>query len=216
MISSIIYLMIGTRPDLAAAVSIISQFSANPMQKHHYALKQLLKYIKGTANYKLCLARDQDLRLIDFSDANWGEDINTRRSTTGYIFNLSGGAISWSSKRQATVALSTTEAEYMALAHATKEAIWLCTLLDELGYLPNCATTLFEDNQSAIALAKNPINHARSKHIDIQHHFIREKVESKVIDIVYMATNEMIADALTKLLVRPRLETLIAKMGLRN
>ena len=104
----------------------------------------------------------------------------------------------------------------MALAHATKEAIWLCTLLDELGYLPNCATTLFEDNQSAIALAKNPINHARSKHIDIQHHFIREKVESKVIDIVYMATDEMIADALTKPLARPRLEMLIAKMGLRN
>src|SRR5208337_2696151 len=102
------------------------------------------------------------------------------------------------------------------LAHATREAIWLRTLLDKLGYLPNCTTTLFKDNQSAIALAKNPINHARSKHIDIQHHFIQKKVESKVIDIVYMATDEMIADALTKPLVRPRLEILIAKMGLRN
>src|ERR1700744_4529407 len=92
MIGSIMYLMIGTRPDLAAAVSIISQFLANSMQEHHHALKQLLRYIKGTANYKLCLGCDQDLRLISFSDANWRRDINTRRSTTEYIFNLSGGA----------------------------------------------------------------------------------------------------------------------------
>ena len=102
---------------------------------------------------------------------------------TGYIFYLSEGAISWSSKRQATVALSSTEAEYMALTQATKKAIWLRSLLAELNYTQECSTTLFEDNQSAIALAKNPVHHTRSKHIDIQHHFVREKIESKEIEI---------------------------------
>ena len=154
--------------------------------------------------------------LIGYSNANWGNDINTQQSTMGYIFYLSGGAISWSSKCQATVALSSTEAEYMALTQATKEAIWLRSLLAELNYTQECPTTLFEDNQSAIALARNPVHHARSKHIDIQHHFVREKIESKEIEISYMATDEMIADALTKPLARPKFAKLINEMGLHD
>ena len=130
----------------------------------------------------------------------------------GYIFYISGGAISGSSKRQATVALSLTEVEYMALSQATREAIWLRTLLAELNYNQEHATTLFEDNQSAIALAKNPVHHVRSKHIDIQHHYIREKIESKEID--FMSTDEMIADALTKPLARPKFSKFVADMGL--
>ena len=132
----------------------------------------------------------------------------------GYIFYLSGGAISWSSKHQATVALSSTEAEYMALIQATKEAIWLRSLLAELNYTQERPTTLFEDNQSAIALARNPVHHARSKHIDIQHHFVREKIESKEIEISYMATDEMIADVHTKPLARPKFAKLINEMGM--
>src|SRR5271163_3702934 len=134
----------------------------------------------------------------------------------GYIFYLSGGAISWSSKRQATVALSSTEAEYMALSQATREAIWLRTLLAELNYTQEHATTLFEDNQSAIALTKNPIHHARSKHIDIQHHFIREKIKSNKIEVSYMPTDDMIADALTKLLACTKFIKFANAMGLHN
>ena len=142
MIGSLMYLMTGTRPDIAAAVSIISQFASNPTILHHQAAKRILRYIKGMINMKLNLReklnsgdrRDKQPILIGYSDANWGNDINTRRSTTGYIFYLSGGAISWSSKRQATVALSSTEAEYMALTQAIKEAIWLRSLLAELNY----------------------------------------------------------------------------------
>src|SRR5665213_2460535 len=205
MIGSLMYLMIGMRPDIAAAVSIISQFASNPMTLYHQATKRILRYLKGMINLKLNFGEklnsgeeSQSPTLIGYSDANWGNDVSTRRSTTGYIFFLSGGAISWSSKRQATVALSSTEAEYMALTQATKEAIWLRSLLAELNYTQERPTTLFEDNQSAIALARNPVHHARSKHIDIQHHFVREKIESKEIEISYMATDEMITDALTK------------------
>ena len=215
IIGSLMYLMIGTRPDIAAAVSIISQFASNPTTLHHQAAKRILRYLKGTINLKLNYGdKDTKPMLIGYSDANWGNDINTRRSTTGYIFYLSGGAISWSSKRQATVALSSTEAEYMALSQTTREAIWLRTLLAELNYPQEGATTLFEDNQSAIALAKNPVHHARSKHIDIQHHYIREKIESKEIDINYMPTDAMIADALTKPLARPKFSKFVAEMGL--
>src|SRR5271154_1801352 len=139
-----------------------------------------------------------------------------RRSTTGYIFYLSEGVISWSSKRQATVALSSTEAEYMALTQATKEAIWLRTLLDELGFKQHDATTLFEDNQSCIALTKNPIHHACTKHIDIQHHFVHEKVESADITLTYLSTDEMIADALTKPLAHPKFKKFVDLMNLRN
>ena len=224
MIGSLMYLMIGTRPDIAAAVSIISQFASNPTILHHQAAKRIIRYIKGTINLKLNYeeklnygdVREREPMLIGYSDANWGNDVNTRRSTTGYIFYLSGGAISWSSKRQATVALSSTEAEYMELTQATKEAIWLRGLLAELNYTQERATTLFEDNQSAIALAKNPVHHARSKHIDIQHHFICEKIESNEIEISYKSTDDMIADALTKPLARPRFAKLIDEMGLHD
>jgi len=156
------------------------------------------------------------LKLIGYSDANWGNNTDTRKSTTGYLFYLSGGVVSWSSKRQATVALSSTEAEYMALTHTTKESIWLRTILKELGFAQNDATTLYEDNQSCIALAKNPIHHARTKHIDIQHHFVREKVESKEVELAYMSTDDMVADALTKPLARPKFAKLVAQMNLRD
>jgi len=220
IIGSLMFLMIGTRPDIAAAVSIISQFSTKPTQEHYQAAKRILRYLKGSANLKLYLGgiseADKTLKLIGYSDANWGNDTDTRKSTTGYLFYLSGGVVSWSSKRQATVALSSTEAEYMALTHTTKETIWLRTILKELGFAQNDATTLYEDNQSCIALAKNPIHHARTKHIDIQHHFVREKVESKEVELAYMSTDDMVADALTKPLARPKFAKLVAQMNLRD
>jgi len=214
IVGGLMFLMTGTRPDIAAAVSIISQFFESPTDSHFAAAKRILRYIKGTRNLKLHLGNTSDTTLVGYSDANWGNDLDTRKSTTGYLFLFSGGAISWSSKRQSTVALSTTEAEYMAITHATKEAVWLRTLLKELGYEQTGATTIYEDNQSCISLAKNPVHHARTKHIDIQHHFIREKVESKEIDVVYMPTDDMVADALTKPLPRPKFSKLVGEMGL--
>ena len=135
--------------------------------------------------------------VLGYSDADYAGDVDTRRSTTGYVFILNGGAISWSSRRQATVAVSTTEAEYMAEAHAAKEALWLRKLLGDLGFtVPT--VTIFADNQSAIKLANNPVTSARSKHIDVLYHFVRERVARKEVEFEYVPTSEMVADILTK------------------
>jgi hypothetical protein len=221
IVGSLMYLMVSTRPDIASAIGIISQFAADPRQSHLSAARRMLRYIKGTKNFKLMLGaittgdNPEKPILSGYSDANWGNDLDSRRSTSGYIFLVSGGVVSWSSKRQATVALSSTEAEYMALTQATKEAIWLRTFLNELGFHSNDATTIFEDNQSAIALAKNPVHHARTKHIDIRHHYIREKLESGDIRLEYIHTSDMVADALTKPLPRPAFEKHVRDMNMR-
>ncbi len=143
-----------------------------------------------------------------------GEETQTRRSTSGYVFNVGSAAISWSSKRQATVALSSCEAEYMGQTQATKEAIWLRRLMEELnGHLGGegtavkgdpCAVVIFSDNQGAIALAKNPTHHARTKHIDLQQHFVREKVAEGHIQLDYVPTGDMVADGLTKPLAKDK------------
>src|SRR5271170_7679294 len=124
IIGSLMFLMMEMRPDIAAAVSIVSQFATNPIPKHIQAAKRILQYLKGTKGYKLYLG-GTNKKLVGYCDTNWGNEINSRKFTSGYLFYLGGGVISWSSKRQPTVALSSTEAEYMALTHATKEAIWL-------------------------------------------------------------------------------------------
>src|SRR5690349_24524472 len=130
------------------------------------------------------LEYNRDAKAIEgYSDADWGGSPDDRRSTTGYVFILNGGAITWNSKKQPTVALSTTEAEYMALAQATKEAIWLQRFLAEIGVDSPAKMVIYSDNQSAISLARNSTFHARTKHIDIQHHFLREKIESGELEI---------------------------------
>ena len=220
IIGSLMFLMTGTRPDLAVAIGFLSQFNANPTNAHMQAAKRTLRYLKGTKDAKLCFNGNNDgnqgITLIGYCDANWGNDTATRKSTTGYLFHLCGALITWSSKRQATVALSSTEAEYMALTHATKEAIWLRTLLSELSFMQRSATIIHEDNQSSIALARNPVHHARTKHIDIQYHFIREKVDSKEIELIYLPTDDMHADTLTKPLPFPKFAKFRHAMGIRH
>ncbi len=154
------------------------------------------------------------MTLRGYCDADWAGDTNDRRSTTGYVFFVGNGAISWNSKRQPTIALSTTEAEYMATSQCTKEALWLRKLLDDVGYVQDNATLILSDNQGSISLAKNPIHHSRTKHIDIQHHFIREKLENGEIELKYCATEDMVADVLTKALAKERHQTLTKAMGL--
>jgi hypothetical protein len=215
IVGSLMYLMLGTRPDIAAAVGIVSQFTSDPTREHLKATKHILRYLKGSMDLSLCYDGNNEPNLQGYSDADWGNDPNSRRSISGYIYMLNAGAISWSSKRQPTVALSSTEAEYMALTHATKEAIWLRTLLKELDVSTDEPTTIHEDNQSTIKLAKNPTHHARTKHIDIRHHFIREKLESNEIAISHLSTDLMIADALTKALPRVTFSKHTNKMGLQ-
>ena len=216
MIGSLTYASIATRPDLSAAVGALSQFMNKPGPQHVKGVKRILRYIKGTLNYGLRFdsSSNAEFKLYGYSDADWAGDINTRKSTSGYIFRLGSATISWKSKRQSVVALSSTEAEYVALCSATQEVVWLRRLLAGIGFVQEEATTLNEDNQGTIALAKNPNNHLRTKHIEIKYHFVREVVERKEIQILYCATDKMIADVMTKPLPKTKFEEFRSAMGL--
>ena len=200
LVGSLMYLMVATRPDLAFAVGAVSQFMSSPGEEHLAAVKRIMRYIKETQEYKLTLGAGVKgkVKLVGYSDADWGANDINRRSISGYTFLLGAGAVSWCSKKQASVALSSTESEYMALTQAAKEAIWIKRLLTEIGYMESDDLVIHVDNQGCMALAHNPEFHARTKHIDIQYHFIREKVDEGVIQLQYCPTKEMVADVLTK------------------
>jgi hypothetical protein len=217
LVGSLMYIMLGTRADIAYTVAVLCRYLSNPSEQHLLAAKRILRYLRGSTN--LALTFRGDLKpLLGYTDADWGGDLDTRRSTAGYLFNVGSGAISWSSKRQPTVALSSCEAEYMGETQATKEAVWLRSLLTELhaNRSQTQATIIFGDNQGAIALAKNPQFHARTKHIDIQHHFVREKQDEGLVDICYISSAEQVADGLTKALPRDAFQRFRTALGLER
>lgn len=152
--------------------------------------------------------------LVGYSDSDFASDLDSRRSTSGYIFKLANGPVTWKSKRQDTVSLSTTEAEYIAASLACKEIIWLRKLLLHIGHRCSYPTKLHVDNQSAIKLIKNQEFHSRTKHIDVQYHFIREKYENKIIDVLYIPSEDQLADAFTKPLPRVQFEKLRSELGI--
>jgi hypothetical protein len=205
-VGKLMYAMVGTRPDIAFAVGCVSRFMSKPNPEQWTAVKRIFRYLKGTESaailYKWGVGGD--LTLSGYSDSDWASDVADRKSTAGYVFLLSGGPISWCSKKQPTVALSTTEAEYMASCMANREAVWLRRLLENLGYPQKSATTIFEDNRGCIDLSKNPVSHFRTKHIDIRHHFVREKTLAGEVALTFCPGQHMAADILTKALPRPR------------
>lgn len=216
-VGSLMYAMLGTRPDLAYAVSVVSRYGSNPDNSHWHAVKRIFRYLKGTVNLELVF-RGGLKPLTGYSDSDWAGDHDTRRSSAGYVFNIGSGAISWSSKRQATVALSSCEAEYIGQTQGFKEAIWLKALLKQLDlsdtYDALKAVVIYCDNQRAIALAKNPEFHGRSKHIDLRQHWIREKVAAGDIEMSYIATDKQVADGLTKPLPKDKSYAFRKALGL--
>ena len=212
LIGSLMYLSVCTRPDISQAVGALARYMAKPTVAHWQAAKGVLRYIAGTANYGITYSGGS-LTLEAYCDADYAGDIDTRRSTTGYLFILGGGAISWSSRLQPTVAASTTEAEYMAAAYAIKEALWLQIFLSELGR-DTQPITIRADSQSAIKLLKNPVLSMRSKHIDVIYHFARERVARKDVVFNYIRTDEMVADALTKPLPASKFNFCRSAMGI--
>ena len=201
-VGSLLYLSGWTRPDIAFAVRNVAKFTENPTMQHWIAVKRILRYIKGTLDYGIQYRKGNE-QLLGYSDASWANDLDDRKSVSGYIFMLSGGPISWRSKKQTTVALSTAEAEYVALAAAAQEAVWLRSVMKGLNKeIP--PTVIHEDNQSAIAIAKNPQFHSRTKHVDIKYHFVRELVEDGIIQLSYCESGNMMADILTKGLAAPQ------------
>ena len=198
LIGSLMYLAVCTRPDIAQAVGALARYMTTPTTIHWAAALGVLRYLAGTRGQGICFGRGNSSdQLLGYCDSDYAGDLDTRRSTTGYVFILNGGAITWSSRRQQTVAASTTEAEYMAAAAATKEALWLRKLINDLQRTVS-TITIRADNQGAVKLLKNPITSLRSKHIDVIYHFARERVARKEVVFEYVKTEHMLADFLTK------------------
>lgn len=209
-VGSLIYLTTCTRPDLSFVVSKLSQYFCEPTEEQWITVKHVLRYLKGTTNKELSFRRNdrKELGIVAYSDADWASDTTDRRSTTGYCISLSENSslVSWKTKKQPTVALSTCEAEYMALASTIQECIYLEQLLRSIDGYQYSPTLVYEDNQGTIALAKNPVSRQRCKHVDIKYHFIRSIVNDGKMTLVYCSTEEMVADVMTKPVTKPKLK----------
>lgn len=197
LIGSLMYLSVLTRPDIAFSVSFLSQFNSCHNNIHWNYAKRILRYLKRTKSYCLRYVKGSS-ELLGFADADWANNVVDRKSYTGYCFMMSGGVISWESRKQRTVALSSMEAEYMSMSEACKESMYLRVLLSEVTNQDECPVTLYNDSQSAQKLVINHALHRKSKHIDIKYHFLRDAVSNNVINIKYMCTNDMPADVFTK------------------
>ncbi len=202
LVGSLMWAAICTRPDIMHAVSSLARFNSDPTEDHWDAGVRVVRYLKGTKEMGLTSGQsDGDRGLVGYVDADYAGDVNDRKSTTGYAFFYNGSLISYASVKQATVAQSTTEAEYMALAAGTNEATYLRALFSEFG-IDVGTVKIYGDNQGSIALSKNSVYFKRSKHIDIRYHIIREKLDAGEIKLEYVGTAEQRADVLTKGLIK--------------
>jgi hypothetical protein len=213
IVGSVLYLMLGTRPDIAYAVIRLSQFSANPSQDHLNYATYLLRYLVETQDTKLVYDAKKGEGLQAFTDSDWAADKNSRRSTTGYFATLATGSVCWQSRLQKTVALSSTEAEYMALSDTCRQIVWIQSLFTELGF-PLRRTPICADNQGSIFIGSNPVQERRTKHIDIRYHYVRECVEEGKVSVFFIEGTVNPADMLTKPLAREKFEGFREQLGL--
>ena len=218
-IGSVMYAMIGTRPDIAFAVGKLSQFSHDPTTRHMNALNRVLRNLKGTADLALIYESDTAFSTpICYADAAYGDDKVDRKSTYGTTMMMGNGAVMWTSKKQRTTSTSTTEAEYVALCHASKDIVWATRWIKELRFKDVLTEpmVLAGDNKGSHDLIKNPEHHSRTKHIDVQYHYIREVVEDGTATIKYVPTKEMVADIFTKPLTLATFNDMRGRLGLRE
>ena len=196
IVGCLIYLSTTSRPGISFAVGVVSRYMNSPKVGHWSIVKGIIRYLKGTIHFGLKFG---SMSLLNaFADASWGSDLATRRSIIGYLINC-GGPVLWKSKRQTTVALSTVEAEYMALSAVTQELALFKMLMEEL-HISWTSAVVYQDNQGTIKLTQSSAVNERTKHIDIRHHFVREKVADETIKVQYCDTNSMLADIFTKAL----------------
>lgn len=201
LIGCIMYAMLGSRPDLCNSISILSRYQHYASDKLFLFLKRVLHYIKGTVDLNVVYRKSLNSELLKgFVDADWGGDTINRKSTTGYCFQIYDCTVSWCSKQQTCIALSSTEAEYIALSMCVSEACWFRNLLVELNFksCENFVVPLYEDNQSAIRIGKSCEQPKRLKHINVKYHFVQEKVRDGTVSIIYIPSSEQVADLLTK------------------
>ncbi|XP_021991742.1 uncharacterized mitochondrial protein AtMg00810-like [Helianthus annuus] len=205
-----------TRPDISYAVQQICIHMHAPKTDHWNALKRIIRYIRGTTSFGLTLGPSKVPRLIVYSDADWAGCPDTRRSTSGFCVYYGDNLISWSSKRQATISRSSAEAEYRGVANVVAEICWLCNLLLELQRPLTTATLVYCDNVSAIYLSSNPVQHQRTKHIELDIHFVREKVQQGQVRVLHVPSRYQIADIFTKGLPRVLFEDFRSSLSLRS
>lgn len=215
LVGRLIYLA-HTRPDIGFSVSVVSQHMNNPTEEHMDAVTRILRYLKMKPGNGLLFKKSDSRDLEVYTDADWAGDISDRRSTSGYCSYVWGNLVTWRSKKQSVVARSSAEAEFRSLSQGICEGIWIQRVLAELGMGNSKSIRLYCDNQAAISIAKNPVHHDRTKHIEIDRHFIAEKIENSVIQIVYTPTRFQTADILTKALPRINFEELSCKLGMYN
>ncbi|KAL5564064.1 hypothetical protein UlMin_033811 [Ulmus minor] len=187
-----------TRPEIVFSVNKVCQFMQSPLDQHWKAVKRILRYLKGTTDEGILMQGSKVLSLTGFCDADWGNDLCDRRSTTGYCIYLGRNVISWCSKKQHVVSRSSTEAEYRSLANATSEILWLQSLLSELKVHFRYPPTLWCDNMSTISLSANPVLHSRTKHMELDLYFVREKVIAKELEVNHVPSIDQVADVFTK------------------
>lgn len=209
-IGCLLYISVNSRPDICASVSILARRVSDPTQQDWTELKRVFKYLKGTADMKLMLSSVEEKCDIFFgyADADWAENRKERKSNSGYVFKVYGGVISWCCRKQSCVALSSTEAEFIALAEACQEAIWITRLLSDLNVNNNMPFVIFEDNQSCLKMIEHDKFSNRTKHIDTKYHFVKDYVAKNLVVCKYCPTADMIADLLTKPLSGNRIKYL--------
>uniref|UniRef100_A0AAV1UT40 Integrase catalytic domain-containing protein n=1 Tax=Peronospora matthiolae TaxID=2874970 RepID=A0AAV1UT40_9STRA len=218
-VGALMHLTTATRPDIAFSVGYVSRFMENPQEEHWVAVKRIFRYLQGTKTHGICYKPSARIYFRGYSDADWAGDLTDRKSTSGYTFMLLGAPVSWGSKKQPSVSLSTTEAEYIALSLAIQEGKWIHRLLCEIVMAANeegPELIIHEDNRSCIKMTKNPVNHGRAKHIDIKYHHIRDEVKRGEVKLKYCETAVMLADIMTKGLHGPRHKEMTTALGIRE
>ncbi|GJR00773.1 hypothetical protein Tco_0523757 [Tanacetum coccineum] len=214
MIGSLMYLT-SSRPDLNYAVCVCAWYQAKSTEKHLHAVKRIFRYLKGTINMGLWYFKDTDMFLTAYSDADHAGCQDTKRSTSGSAQFLGDKLVSWSSKKQKSTAISSIEAEYIALSGYCTQILWMRSHLTDYGFTFN-KITLYCDNKSAIALCCNNVQLSRAKHIDVRYHFIKEQVENGIMELYFIRTEYQLADIFTKPLPRERFNFLIEKLGMKS
>lgn len=215
LVGKLIYLL-HTRLDIAYTVSVVSQFMPCPSEDHIEVVLRILWYLKSSPGKELKFSKNNHLQVEGYTDADWAGNISDRKSTVGYFMFVGGNLVKWRSKKQNVVALSSAEVEFRGMAKGFCELLWLKRLLTEIGFAPNCEMDMFCDNKAAIDISHNPVQHDRTKHVEIDRHFIKQNLEDKTIRFPFIKFEDQLADVLTKAVCSKTFYNSLDKLGMRD